>query len=307
MQQPQSYQQPEDLYQVQQALMQWTQDAGDCNYWHKGDIRHRLFNGGYQLNPSEMLHIWRDETGTIKAFSQIYPNWGMLDLHVAPDVRFTEFHREVFQWSEEALIAYAERIGKPLEQFTKDSMGCDPRYDEFLRSMGYTYSEQALNLTEHDLQNIPEATLPDGFHFHDATIDDLTNLADVHNNSFTNKWTAEIYGKVFQSPYQEYEIVTVAPDGRFASFTQVWVDDVNKTILFEPVGTHADFRRRGIGKAMMVYVLKRMKAEHSIERAYVCHELPDKNPASGALYASVGFRVKYPIHDYKKVLPLLKF
>lgn len=100
----------------------------------------------------------------------------------------------------------------------------------------------------------------------------------------------------------EYEIVTVAPDGRFASFTNVWVDEVNHTIVFEPVGTHSDFRRRGIGRAMMAYVLKRMQAEHGIERAYVCHELDDKNPGAGAFYYSVGFRPKYEIHEYVKSL-----
>jgi ribosomal protein S18 acetylase RimI-like enzyme len=130
----------------------------------------------------------------------------------------------------------------------------------------------------------------------------MENLADVHNHSFTNKWDVELYGRVFHAPWMEYEIVTVAPDGRFASFTNVWVDEVNHTILFEPVGTHSDFRQMGIGKAMMVYVLKRMQAERGIQRAYVCHELADKNPASAALYRSVGFRPKYEIHDYVKSL-----
>lgn len=154
MQQPKAYQEADDLLRVQQALMQWTQQMGDCNYLHKGDVRHRLFNGGYQLNPSDMLHIWSDDAGEIKGFVLLYPHWETFDLQVAPDMKYTDFH---------------------------------------------------------------------------------------------------------------YEIVTIAPDGRFASFTQVWVDEVNKSISFEPIGTHSDFRRRGIGKAMMVNVLKRMQAEHCIQ------------------------------------------
>ena len=166
-------------------------------------------------------------------------------------------------------------------------MGCNPQHDEFLIAQGYEHSAHVMMLTEHDLQDIPNATLPEGFRFYDATADDLENLADVHNHSFTNKWNVELYGRVFNAPLMEYEIVTVAPDGRFAAFTNVWVDEVNHTIVFEPMGTHSDFRRMGIGKAMMVYVLKRMQAEHGIQCAYVCHELADKNPASGALYRSV--------------------
>lgn len=302
MQQPKAYQHADDLLHVQQALMQWTQQVGDCNYLHKGDIRHRLFNGGYQLNPSDMLYIWSDDEDKVKGFVLLYPHWETFDLQVAADMKYTDFHIEAFQWSEEQTIAYGKRIDKPPSQLVIETYGCDPRHEEFVRTRGYTYDKHALNLTEHDLRHIPDATLPDGFRFHDATVEDLENLADVHNHSFTNKWTAEIYGKVFNAPLQEYEIVTVAPDGRFASFTQVWHDAVNKSILFEPVGTHSDFRRRGIGKAMMVYVLKRMQAEHGIQGAYVAHELPDKNAASGALYASVGFRPKYHLHEYKKTL-----
>ena len=304
MQQPIPYQTAEDLQRAQIALMNWTKQAGDCNYWHKGDIRHRLFNGGYRQNPEDIFHYWLDDEGQVTGFVLLYPNWEMFDLHVAPDLRYSAFHVQAFEWSEANLITYAERLGKPLKQIIVDSMGCDARHEEFIKARGFTNPKHEMYLTEHDLRDIPDAQLPDGFTFHDATVDDLENLADVHNNSFTNKWTAEIYGKVFHAPYQEYEIVVVAPDGRFAAFAQVWVDDINHTILFEPVGTHHDFRRRGIGKALMVYILKRMQAEHGTQRAYVGHELPDKNPASGALYASVGFQKKYAIYDFTKTLTI---
>ena len=304
MQHPRAYQSANDLRRIQVALMEWTQQAGDCNYIHKGDVRHRLFNGGYKHNPQDMLHYWQNDKGEIIGFVLLYPFWEWFELYVAPDLRYTDFHIEAFQWSEQNLIDYAKRIEKPLKQVVAETFGCDPRYDEFVMARGYTYTKQTLSYTEHDLRHISEATLPEGFHFHDATGDDLENLADVHNNSFTHKWTADIYGKVFNAPYQEYEFVVVAPDGRFAAFTQVWVDDINHSILFEPVGTHQDFRRRGIARAMMVYVMKRMQAEHGTQYAIVWHELPDKNPASGALYASVGFRPKYQMCEYVKTLTI---
>jgi len=304
MQNPKAYQTPADLRRVQVALMQWTQQAGDCNYSHKGDIRHRLFNGGYQHLPEDILHYWLDEKGDVIGFVLLYPFWETFELVIAPNLRYTDFHVEAFEWAEQNLIDYAQRIEKPLEQVFVETFGCNPQHEEFVMARGYAYYKHVINYTEHDYRQIPDATLPNGFHFHDATSDDLENLADVHNHSFTNKWTAEIYGKVFNAPYQEYEIVVVAPDGRFAAFTQVWVDNINHSILFEPVGTHEDFRRRGIGKALMVYVLKRMQAEHGIQVAIVCHEPPDKNVASGALYASVGFRLKYQIHDYVKTLTI---
>jgi mycothiol synthase len=303
MQQPMAYQQSDDLRRAQVALMRWTKQAGDCNYWHKGDIRHRIFNGGYKYQPEDIFYYWLDEADQVLGFVNLYFYRGMFDLQVAPEWRYTERHAEMFQWSEEKLIASAKRLAEPLTEVAVDSMGCNPQHDEFLKAQGYEHSAQVMVLAEHDLQNLPKAALPDGFRFQDATAADLENLADVHNHSFTHKWTAELYGRVFNAPLMESEIVTVAADGRFASFTGVWVDEVNHTIVFEPVGTHVDFRRLGIGKAMMVHVLQRMQAEHGIQRAYVCYELDDKNPGAGAFYRSVGFRPKYEIHDYVKSLP----
>lgn len=302
MQQAIAYQQADDLRRAQVALMRWTKQVGDCNYWHKGDIRHRLFNGGYKFQAEDIFYYWLDENEQVIGFVNLYFWDGMFDLQVAPELRHTEDHAEMFHWSEENLIASAKHLAEPLNEVLVDSMGCNLQHDEFLIAQGYEHSAHVMMLTEHDLQTIPNATLPEGFRFYDATADDLENLADVHNHSFTNKWNAELYGRVFNAPLMEYEIVTVAPDGRFASFTNVWVDEINHTIVFEPVGTHSDFRRMGIGRAMMVYVLKRMQAEQGIQRAYVCHELAHKNPASDALYRSVGFRPKYAIHDYIKSL-----
>ena len=94
--------------------------------------------------------------------------------------------------------------------------------------------------------------------------------------------------------------MVVAPDGRFAAFVNLWVDRVNRSLLFEPVGTHSDFRRLGLAKALMVYAMRRMQAEQGVECAYVGHEPADKNPASGALYAAVGFQPLFEIYDYKK-------
>ena len=174
----------------------------------------------------------------------------------------------------------------------------------FCGSAGLCAREAAVHLcTRHDLSRIPDAKLPAGFRFHQATAADAARLADVHNHSFTKKWNAASYGEVFRSPHMEYELVVIAPDERCAAFTNVWVDDVNRSLLFEPVGTHSDFRRRGIGKALMVYALRRMQRERGIESALVGHEPLAKNPASGPLYAAVGFKRAFDSYEFRKAIP----
>ena len=301
--QAQAYQNAEDLQRVQAALMRWVQQAGHCNYWHKGDIGHRLFNGGYGQPPQDMLHYWTNDAGQVSAFVILYPQGESFDLQLAPALRLSDIHAARFDWCEQAALRFARRIDKRMNELALEAFDCDRRYIAFLEARGYVHQRHFLTMTRHDYDRIPAARLPAGFRFHDAAAPDARQLADVHNHSFTNKWTAESYHRVFESPHMEREIVAVAPDGRFAAFVNVWVDEINRSLLFEPVGAHIDFRRRGIGKALMVYALKRMQAEHGLACAYVCHEPPQKNAAAAALYASLGFKKLYDIHEYAKPMP----
>jgi ribosomal protein S18 acetylase RimI-like enzyme len=62
---------------------------------------------------------------------------------------------------------------------------------------------------------------------------------------------------------------------------------VNKVGLFEPVGTHPDFQRKGLGKALLTEALRRMKAE-GMETAIVSTYVD--SPAANRIYESVGFK-----------------
>ena len=294
------YQGPEDLYRAQAALAQWVRQRGHCNYLHAGDIGHRLFNGCHGYDPADMMRYWLDEAGEIGAFALLFPHWQAFDLQVAPAHWLSERHEAIFAACERETLRLAERFGLTMKEVGVEAFDCDPAYIAFVEARGYSHSQLGFSMTRHDLARLPIAALPAGFRFHDATAEDAAKLADVHNHSFSAKWNAEKYLEVFRAPHMEYEFVIVAPDGRFAAFTNVWVDEVNRSLLFEPVGTHSDFRRRGLGKALMTWVLKRMRAERGIERAYVCHAPPSKNPASTALYASVGFKPLHEIHEYGK-------
>lgn len=294
------YQQADDLYRAQAALMQWVRIAGHRGYLHKGDIGHRLFNGCYGYDPAEMFRYWVDQAGEIVAFAILYPHWESFDLQVAPRLYCGDAHADVFDFCVRETLRLAVKYDLVFADMNVEAFECDRAYISFVESRGFVRRKLTTVMTRHDLVDLPDADLPAGFHFHNAALADAEALADVHNHSFTNKWNAQTYGQVLASPHLEQEIVVVAADGRFAAFTNIWIDTVNRSLLFEPVGAHSDFRRRGIGKALLTYVLRRMKAEAGITCAYVCHQPPDKNPASSALYASVGFKRLYDIYEFKK-------
>ena len=294
------YQQADDLYRAQAALMQWVRKKGHCGYWRKGDIGHRLFNGCFGYDPAEMFRYWVDPAGEIFAFAILYPHWESFDLQVAPRLYCGDAHAVVFDFCVRETLRLAVKYDLVFDDMNVEAFECDRAYISIVESRGFVRRKLTTVMTRHDLVDLPDADLPAGFRFHDATLADAEALADVHNHSFTNKWNAQSYGQVFASPHLEQEIVVVAPDGRFAAFTNIWIDTVNRSLYFEPVGAHSEFRRRGIAKALMLHLLRLMPVERGIECAYVCHEPPPTNPASSALYASVGFTKLHEIYDYAK-------
>ena len=296
------YQQPDDFYRAQAALMQWVNKAGHSFYLHKGDIGHGLFNGCYGYDPADVFHYWLDAEGKVAAFAILFPGRQTFFLQAAPPLLCGDTHAEMFEYCERETLRIAEKVNLRFDTMVVEVGESDPAYIHFIKARGYALDKHLMTMTRHDLVDIPQAKLPPGFHFHDATAADAERLADVHNHSFTNKWDADSYGAVFRSPHMEREIVVVAPDGRCAAFTNTWIDTVNRSLLFEPVGAHSDFRRRGIAKALMAYALRRMRAEAAITCAYVCHEPPDKNLASTALYASVGFKKLHEFYEYSRRL-----
>jgi len=83
---------------------------------------------------------------------------------------------------------------------------------------------------------------------------------------------------------RDLDIVAVAEDGELAAFCTVWFDDVNRTAVFEPVGTHPNHQKRGLGKAVMTEGLRR------VERlGATLATVSSYGQGAHALYESIGF------------------
>ena len=83
---------------------------------------------------------------------------------------------------------------------------------------------------------------------------------------------------------RDLDIVAVAPDGELAAFCTVWFDDVTRTAVFEPVGTHPDHQRRGLGKAVMSEGLRRAR-----RLGATLATVSSYGAGAHALYESMGF------------------
>jgi mycothiol synthase len=293
-----------DLPQLQAALASWIQADGDCGYCHIGELRHHIYSDGSIFSGilpiGELVQIWEDASGIAGiAINLRFDN--AFEVFVSPKYRGTDDEIKMLETAAEAALRLMKQLERKETSVIVDVWDTDATRIQLLTKLGFAeyrvwgyYNERSLNVP------IPEAVLPEGFTIRGATSDDYTRLAAVHNSAFGVNWKPEEYRDemMLKPGYDpEREMVVIAPDGQFAAFTIMWLDTLNKVGLFEPVGTHRDFHRKGLGKALMLHVLHKMKA-HGMETALVGHDA--ENLPATALYTSIGFIRKHTTLGYER-------
>jgi ribosomal protein S18 acetylase RimI-like enzyme len=144
---------------------------------------------------------------------------------------------------------------------------------------------------------IPDLALPEGVVVrHVGGESEWQARVDMHREVWhPSKVTLEAYRRLRAAPIYrpELDLVAAAPDGAFASYCICWLDSANRTGELEPVGTRPAFRGRGIGKAVILEGLRRLKAYGA--RTAIVYSVAGNEP-SRKLYESAGFQVVN--HEY---------
>ena len=268
-----------------------------CGYLHPGDIPHRHYDGNKHYALPEVMTIWEDNQG-VAAWLLVGPRH---DAQVRPYLRGGDFEREVLEYADQRTVELMHRYDITGDCIYGDAFRGDTARADLLVALGWEPDNElpyVLNRTAINSIDVP--ALPAGYSFRSAAgIEDAAALAEVHKASFGVDWTPESYRQVMESPgyAPERELVIQAPDGTFAAFTVIWYDHLNRTGLFEPVGTHKDHRRRGFGRAIMMYGMQKMAAA-GMGFATVAHL--GHNEAARGLYQACGFKPWHLLDGYIK-------
>lgn len=83
---------------------------------------------------------------------------------------------------------------------------------------------------------------------------------------------------------RDLDLVAAAADGELSAFCTVWFDDITRTAVFEPVGTHPEHQKRGLGKAVMAEGLRRAE-----RLGATLATVSSYGAAAHALYEAMGF------------------
>ena len=295
------YRTDEDVVLLQAFNAAAITETDHCGYLHPGDIPHHIFSGNKQYDPSEILRIWEDERG-VAAWVLVGPRHRGYDAQVRPDLRGGDFEREVLQFADARTLELMRDHEIEADQLLGDSFRCDTARSRLLGELGWMREDAPpYVLNRASLDDLPSPVLPDGYSIRSAPgPEEAAALVGIHVAAFAKAtWTPETYRRYMTAPgyAAEREYVVVAPDGSFAAFTVTWHDAVNRTGLLEPVGTHPDHRRRGLGKAVVVHAMHRMKAAGM---TYATVANTGTNEASRELYRSCGFTPWHLIDDYVK-------
>ena len=235
----------------------------------------------------------RRSDGSVKDVTGAY-----LALQVHPD--HAELVDEVIDWFDATadglertvLPGAADKYG--LERWAAHGYRPDPD------SLGDTGSWTQLN--ERDLADLEKPVLPDGFRFRTAAEAGPAAAFQAHLDAWgVTAYTPEGYEGVRATPAYRGDLhfLVEAPDGTMAASTIMWLDEANKTVEFEPVGTHPGYRRLGLGRAMLLYGMDRARAAGAAHATVACLGAPG-HPSARGLYYSIGFR------EISRDMPLLK-
>jgi len=286
------YLHPQDFPRLTAFLSQVRTDVQQAHYLHVGDLTWQMFHmlGAYQ--PADLVHIWEDAQEHMLGFVLLYPAYGGFDLQLHPQHRGGPLETEMLQWAERHLPSIDSR-------FTLVN-NHDTLRVTLLREHGYLpdgewfYVERRLNAA------LPQPALPPGFTLRSVADDeDAAARALVLGAAFGAPPQPERYRYFMHAPgyVSDLDIVAVAPDQRFAAFAMGWLDPVTKVGQFEPVGTAPDFRRQGLGQAVLYEGLRRLQ-QYGAERVIVIVEAAEE--AAVQLYAAVGFEKRWSLTLYTK-------
>jgi GNAT superfamily N-acetyltransferase len=295
---------------MRQLLVTGSQAQLPASYMHPGFLDWATHCPPDEQKRRRDIRVWErmdEDQPALAAWAIFLPDEETFDLFVQPALYGAPMHEVVMDeyvaWAE----ARAREAGlKQLQPFWV--LDYDKVMDRLLQARGFVVVQASLPppLFERSLDQLPTFQLPAGF-----TVQGVRNLDDgrlrawatygaFRPNDDWNGYWAEYEQFIGSAAYDgERDLFVRSPDGQGASACTIWLDPVNAVGLFEPVGTHPDFQRKGLGKAVMVEGMRRMKAAGM---RWAVLGFDPNNEAARALYTSLGFRASCYFVMYRKEL-----
>ena len=219
---------------------------GPLSGTHVGDLPWRMYQHLDKLEEVR-IQVWLEDDECV-AWGWLWSKENELDFEVHP--QRAALADEVLTWAN-ADAAWALDTNK-------DAVAAIERAGYVRREVDRWYEHHVREL-EGEIEQPP---LPWGYSVRTFRDGDLARRVDVHRAAFApSRVVSESYAGVQRAwPYRpDLDHVAEASDGSFAAFCLCWLDNSNGAGLLEPVGTHPDHRRLGLGSAVCLAGLRSLR------------------------------------------------
>ena len=272
----------EDLVAMQRLMTSAWAAEGPLVKATPGDLHWWMYQHADKLDEVRIA-LWED-AGRLVGWSWLWLPQTLFS-YLPQDERAGQLFEEMLDWFEsEARAAGAGQLDVDVLDVHEDQWS-------LLERRGYRLiPDDSLEHMTCSLAELQPTPVAEGFDVRPVRLpEELEARVDVHRAAFApSRVTTERYGNVIaRPPYRpELDWVAVGGDGRCAAYALVWLDEANGVAELEPVGTHPDFRRRGLARAVCSHAL-------AAARALGAHTglvyAVTRSPAV-TLYESLGFR-----------------
>jgi mycothiol synthase len=257
------------------------------------------------VNQARDLKLWEDSNNQLLGFGRLWitdPSEvidGFLGFQVHPSVRGGNIETQIIQWAEQRMQEVRQEKGLPV----KLRSGARDKHTEriaILENHGFVSDRYFFTMQRPLTEIIPQPQFPSGFTLRQVKPEDAEALTELFNESFIDHWnhhdsTVEyVKHEMAQQDYRaELDLIATAADGTFAAFCYSVINPEEnirrgrKEGWIEVLGTRRGFRRIGLGRAMLLSGLHRLK-ELGMDTASLGVDADNPNGAL-QLYESVGF------------------
>ena len=276
------------VLQLVSHLTDHTHSAG----WHHGDVLWGIY-ANMIFDPRRNIRLWEDTHGALCGFAWL-DEAGWLAICSDPRTGGAEdVTLAMLAWADERGRERALEAGAEVRAPDVQALESETALARLLTGCGYTPEGEVLVYMRQALgRALPEPALPAGWTVRQVGgEEEWQERVAAHRDVWPrSRMTLDSYRRLRSVPEyaHDLDLVAVSPEGTIAAYTIVWYDAGTASGQFEPVGTRAAFRQRGLGRAVLLEGLRRLAARGARTAIVNTNE---GNAAARALYTSVGFRV----------------
>lgn len=303
-----SYRGEEDLAALADLINLCAEAEEDDEGTSASQLRHAFNEPSF--NQQEDLRFWEDEQGKLIGYAEIWSTESGteldadLDFTIHPIAKNSDLGQQIIHWGRKRIQEIATAKASKVVKLFCASSNQKAKRIALLKDNGFVPARYFFRMERSLRKSIREPQFPQGFKLQQVKPGrDDQAWVEMFNQTFIDHWnhhdmTVEQYQFYLKNPHfrPELHLVGVAPDGTFAAFCHCFINPEDNARnntnegWINALGTRRGFRNQGLGRAMLLSGLHKLKAA-GMETAKLGVDADNPSGALG-LYESAGFTQK---------------